>query len=88
MIESITMATAGGVLIGLAASLLLLANGRIAGISGIVGELFKRTSPDSSWRALFVIGLVAGTGCVIFSKTLFELKSEGLNGRRNTPAAT
>jgi len=37
--------------------------------------------------AVFVIGLVAGTGCVIFSKTLFELKSEGLNGRRNTPAA-
>ncbi|EOD03776.1 hypothetical protein EMIHUDRAFT_221947 [Emiliania huxleyi CCMP1516] len=30
--------------------------------------------------AVFVIGLVAGTGCVIFSKTLFELKSEGLNG--------
>jgi uncharacterized membrane protein YedE/YeeE len=65
MIESITMATAGGVLIGLAASLLLLANGRIAGISGIVGELFKRTSPDSSWRALFVIGLLTGGGVLL-----------------------
>jgi len=49
----------GGVLIGTAASLLLVANGRIAGISGIVGGLL-RGGPEISWRALFVAGLLAG----------------------------
>ena len=49
---------AGGVLIGLAASLLLLANGRIAGISGIVGGLLQRPDGDTRWRAAFVAGLL------------------------------
>lgn len=50
---------AGGVLIGIAAALLLVANGRIAGISGIVGGLL-RGAEGLGWRALFVAGLVAG----------------------------
>lgn len=50
----------GGALIGLAASLLLLADGRIAGISGIVGGLLAPTSGDTAWRALFVAGLLLG----------------------------
>jgi len=51
-------ATLGGALIGLSASLLLLANGRIAGISGIVGGLLRPTPGDSSWRLAFVGGLL------------------------------
>jgi uncharacterized membrane protein YedE/YeeE len=50
----------GGALIGLAASLLLLADGRIAGISGIVGGLLAPTGGDTAWRALFVAGLLLG----------------------------
>jgi len=51
-------ALAGGALIGLAASVLLLGLGRIAGISGIVGGLLSPNKGDVSWRAAFVIGLV------------------------------
>ena len=50
----------GGVLIGLAAVLLLLANGRIAGVSGIVGGLLSRKPGDIVWRAAFVLGLWLG----------------------------
>lgn len=52
-------ALAGGALIGLAAALLLLLNGRIAGISGVLGGLLKPASGDVAWRAAFVLGLVA-----------------------------
>jgi uncharacterized membrane protein YedE/YeeE len=48
----------GGALIGLAASILLAATGRVAGISGIVGGLLLRTRGDVLWRALFVLGLL------------------------------
>ncbi|BCG03537.1 hypothetical protein PPGU19_081050 (plasmid) [Paraburkholderia sp. PGU19] len=50
---------AGGLLIGLAATLLVLGNGRIAGISGILGGLLDTTSSDLAWRAAFVLGLFA-----------------------------
>jgi uncharacterized protein len=49
---------AGGALIGLSASLLLLVSGRIAGVSGIVTGLLLRQRGDVAWRALFVAGLV------------------------------
>lgn len=48
---------AGGAIIGLAAALLLGVNGRIAGISGITGQLLVKDA-DRSWRVLFLIGLV------------------------------
>jgi hypothetical protein len=51
----------GGLLIGAAAVTLLALNGRIAGISGIVGGLLPPGQvPDKSWRLAFVLGLVAG----------------------------
>jgi uncharacterized protein len=50
---------AGGVLIGLAATLLVLFNGRIAGISGVLGGLLELARGDVAWRAAFVVGLVA-----------------------------
>ena len=49
---------AGGVLIGVAAALLALCNGRIASISGIVGGLLRPQRGDLGWRAAFVIGLI------------------------------
>lgn len=51
-------ALAGGMLIGLAAAMFVLLNGRIAGISGVIGGLFKPVKGDVAWRALFVLGLV------------------------------
>lgn len=51
----------GGVLIGTSAALLLLLNGRIAGISGILGGLLlDRHTGDWAWRALFLSGLMLG----------------------------
>lgn len=51
---------AGGILIGLSAALLLLANGRIAGISGITGSLIALKLPAAwSENLLFIVGLVA-----------------------------
>jgi len=50
----------GGMLIGFAAVLLLLANGRIAGVSGIVAGLLTRIRGDVAWRAAFVVGLWLG----------------------------
>ena len=51
-------ALAGGVLIGAAAALFVLLNGRIAGISGIVGGLLRPARGDVAWRAAFIAGLV------------------------------
>jgi uncharacterized protein len=56
----------GGALIGLAATLLLWALGRIAGISGILGGAIERRG-DRSWRLAFLVGLVAGAGAWFFA---------------------
>lgn len=51
-------ALAGGVLIGIAAAMFVLLNGRIAGISGVLGGLLRPEKGDVAWRAAFVLGLV------------------------------
>ena len=51
-------AAIGGALIGLAAVLLMLATGRIAGISGIFGGLINASIPDKGWRLAFIAGLI------------------------------
>ena len=51
-------ALAGGVLIGVAAAMFVLLNGRIAGISGVIGGLLKPSPGDIAWRAAFVVGLL------------------------------
>ena len=51
-------ALAGGLLIGLAAAMFVLLNGRIAGISGILGGLLKPVRGDAGWRVAFVAGLI------------------------------
>lgn len=48
----------GGVIIGIAAAMFVLLNGRIAGISGVLGGLLKPVRGDVSWRAAFIAGLV------------------------------
>ena len=51
-------ALAGGMLIGIAAAMFLLLNGRVAGVSGIIGGLLRPSLPDLGWRAAFIAGLV------------------------------
>jgi len=55
-------ALAGGMLIGAAATVLLAFNGRIAGVSGMVNGVLLPKRGDVTWRALFLLGLVAGGG--------------------------
>ncbi len=54
-------ALSGGALIGLAATLLYAALGRIAGISGILNQALERTG-DRGWRLAFLLSLIAGAG--------------------------
>ncbi|SEL06802.1 YeeE/YedE family protein [Halomonas daqiaonensis] len=52
---------AGGILIGLSATWLMATLGRIAGISGIIGNLITvRPKGDSAWRLTFLLGLISG----------------------------
>ena len=48
----------GGVLIGIAVAMFVLLNGRIAGISGVLGGLLKPHRDDIGWRLAFVVGLL------------------------------
>lgn len=50
----------GGALIGLAAALLLVTHGKIAGVSGIAGGVLQPRAGDVSWRVWFLGGLVGG----------------------------
>ncbi len=50
---------AGGLLIGIASAMFVLLNGRIAGISGIVGGLLRPVLGDIGWRIAFIVGVLA-----------------------------
>jgi uncharacterized membrane protein YedE/YeeE len=52
-------ALAGGILVGVAAALFVLLNGRIAGISGVLGGLMAPKKGDIAWRSAFLAGLIA-----------------------------
>ena len=56
------IALAGGVLIGMAATLLLWLNGRIAGVSGLLNGVLQPKGGDVAWRVAFLIGLIAVAG--------------------------
>jgi hypothetical protein len=62
---TIVSSLAGGALMGLAASLLMLLDGRVAGVGGIVAGLVRPKPGEWGWRAAFVAGLVAAG--VLFS---------------------
>ncbi|MDB5220018.1 MAG: putative transrane protein [Myxococcaceae bacterium] len=82
-------ALAGGALIGLAASLLLLFHGRIAGISGILGETLRGEGirGEGSFRAAFLAGLVAaGVALRIFHPAAFASSPGGVAGAPVTVA--
>jgi len=50
---------AGGILLGLASALFILVNGRILGISGILGGLLRPVKGDTGWRLAFLAGMLA-----------------------------
>ena len=50
----------GGVIIGISVSLMLLWNGRVTGISGIINGTLSPVKGDTGWRVLFVVGLFLG----------------------------
>lgn len=50
----------GGMLLGVSATLLLLLNGKIAGISGVLTGLMTPKKRDYAWRWLFVLGMISG----------------------------
>ena len=56
----VLMPLTGGILIGIAASMMLLFSGRIAGISGIFGGMLFQQGEERAWRLSFVVGLIAG----------------------------
>jgi hypothetical protein len=70
-------ASLGGLLLGVASSLLFVANGRILGISGIVGQLPVTTGSDRSWRLVFLAGLLTGALAVLwFDRSALAFASE------------
>jgi len=56
----------GGAIIGIAAVWLLLFNGRIAGITGIISGLFNTKLSGKGWRLFFILGLVGGTFLAVY----------------------
>lgn len=70
-------ALAGGALIGAGAVLLMLANGRVMGVAGIVGGLMGESGKDWPWRLAFVAGMVA-PGVVLGLGGELHLQGNGL----------
>ena len=56
----VVMPLSGGILIGIAAAMLLLFSGKIAGISGIFGGMLFQQGEERTWRSAFVAGLIVG----------------------------
>lgn len=52
------LSLAGGLLLGLAAAAFILLNGRVLGISGIVGGLLRPRAGDAGWRIAFLLGML------------------------------
>lgn len=50
---------AGGIILGLASAIFILVNGRILGISGILGGLLPPKAGDTTWRVAFILGMLA-----------------------------
>ncbi len=71
------LSTLGGALIGASASAMLLVEGRVAGISGIVGGLFSPKAGDIGWRVAFLAGLgLAGLGATLLAPALVAVETD------------
>jgi len=68
---------AGGVLIGIAASLLVLVNGRVAGISGIFNQVIELAPGQQYWRLFFLLGFLLPAPFLALNKVNFEVGSVG-----------
>lgn len=77
-LDSWTRAAIGGGMIGLAAALMIIFNGRIAGVSGVVGGLIldRKGGEETPWRVLFLAGLMLGALVVGLARP--ELAEAGL----------
>ncbi|HYD67207.1 YeeE/YedE family protein [Azospirillum sp.] len=74
-------ALAGGALIGLSAALLLVLNGRVAGISGILGGLLAPERGETAWRLAFLAGLLAAPlAYAALGGTLPEVRTDASTG--------
>ena len=73
-------ALAGGLVIGLAASAFVLLNGRIAGISGILGGLLRPAQGDLAWRLAFLAGLIGAPLVYILFAPLPQARIEAGDG--------
>ena len=72
----VLMPLTGGVLIGIAASMILLFSGKIAGVSGIFGGMLFQQGKERAWRLSFIAGLIAGgIPLYIINAELFENSS-------------
>lgn len=58
--QGMTSMVLGGLMVGIAAGLVLIANGRIAGVSGMIASAVRPKTADAAWQVLFLVGLVAG----------------------------
>ena len=72
---------AGGILIGLSATIMLLFNGRLTGISGIISKLFTSRSNQWPWRVAFLAGLIIG------ALSFFSLAPEMIPSRTDFPTS-
>ncbi len=83
VIENFTLipSLVGGLLIGISSSILMLFNGRIAGISGITKEIFNKSNSahEKTWRALFVMGIIIGGFLISIVMPEVTAKSSNLN---------
>ena len=71
----------GGVLIGLAVSLMMLFNGRVTGISGILAGIVKPARGDLGWRISFLLGLLmGGAALLLWRPEAFVQQSSALCG--------
>ena len=61
----------GGIIIGLAATVMLLFTGKVTGISGMVGGVLNTKTPNKSWRVFFILGLILGGAVLKIMKPEF-----------------
>lgn len=76
-LDQVIAGSVGGVFIGISAAIVLITTGRIAGISGIVGNILGLKTEDLDWRVAFLLGLLAGgVGLLFWDPSFFgtELK--------------